>query len=58
MILDMSIALLKFNNIVKQFLTEILMGLHALMGLCGKKEWSMYYDTVLVGFSISYTTEQ
>lgn len=38
MILDTSVEHFKFNKIVKQSLTEILMGLHALMGLCGKKE--------------------
>lgn len=38
MILDISVALFKLNKIVKQSLTEIFMGLHALMGLCGKKE--------------------
>lgn len=36
--LDMSVALFKFNKRVKQSLTEILVRLHALMGLCGKKE--------------------
>lgn len=56
MSLDMSVVLFKFNKIVKQSLTEVLVGLHALMGLCGKNE--TYYDTVLMGFSISYTTDQ
>lgn len=38
MVLEMSVAHFKFKKIVKQSLTEILMGFHALMGLWGKKE--------------------
>jgi len=38
MVLEMSVAHLKFKKIVKWYLTEILMGFHALMGLWGKKE--------------------
>lgn len=38
MVLKMSVTHFKFKKIVKQSLTEILMGFHALMGLWGKKD--------------------
>lgn len=38
MVLEMSVAHFKFKKTVKQSLTEILMGFHALPGLWGKKE--------------------